>query len=688
VGRQKQKSEYWRERNLREADLGDIVESLAIVRKRKKYARDLLRWCEEVFKSSCGLKPYGIAQRDSIAITERAILHGGRVVIADPRGYGKTTRSIVAALWAVCYNHRRFVVIYSASQKQSANVLAAIRAELENNDVLGALFPRICMPIAALGGKHQTARSQTQNGSPTNIQLLADKIVFATISECEQSGNILMSRPATNARGLIHTSPSGYILRPDLVILDDIATDDMAASPERSAKMVRRIVQSILQTGSHAKPIACIANCTVISRDDVAETFLSLRGWQGVRHAMLLKPADNEMMWLQEYAALRTTYDRSVPGADREAQAHATAYYREHKDVMDAGAIVSWDECYHYETGEEISAIQHAYNLLIDYGPEVFAAEYQNQPLQLTRDCVVQPSAQAIAAQQTAMLHRICRKDQHLISVGIDVQERALYYSVLASTDDLTIQVVDYGIFPEQPGGYQPYAALALALQEYYHSSEDQQAIARGLHELIEHIMQQRYDDSDQEPEICLVDKGYLPETIEAVLKSSSFRRKLWPAKGIGITAREQPLHEKALRPGERAGYGWMQIVNRSRFQRYMLLDVNLLKATLHDGLRHDPGSPGSVSLWVAPPHIHRPFAEHVASEWGYATEGRGRKLIEYKHKPTKPDNHWLDASVLALAGLLILGAKRPGMLSGPARKKQVFNAFPKEPSQWIQNIS
>src|SRR5690606_16697500 len=71
------------------------------------------------------------------------------------------------------------------------------------------------------------------------------------------------------------------------------------------------------------------------------------------------------------------TYDPEDPEDQARAHEDATALYAAKREYADAGAVVSWEHC--YEEGE-LSAIQHAYNILIDDGPDVFASECQNEP--------------------------------------------------------------------------------------------------------------------------------------------------------------------------------------------------------------------------------------------------------------------------------------------------------------------
>ena len=66
-----------------------------------------------------------------------------------------------------------------------------------------------------------------------------------------------------------------------------------------------------------------------------------------------------------------------APDKER-AKRDSTEFYREHQAEMDSGCDVSWKSC--FDSSNEISAIQHAYNELIDYGQDVFDSECQQSP--------------------------------------------------------------------------------------------------------------------------------------------------------------------------------------------------------------------------------------------------------------------------------------------------------------------
>ena len=70
-------------------------------------------------------------------------------------------------------------------------------------------------------------------------------------------------------------------------------------------------------------------------------------------------------------------------------------------------------------------------------------------------------------------------------------------------------------------------------------------------------------------------------------------------------------------------------------------------KPFIHARLATPAGDRGCLTLYGGKPEEHHLFAEHVAgAETWVATEGHGRTLHEWRLKPAKPDNRWLDCLV------------------------------------------
>jgi hypothetical protein len=72
-------------------------------------------------------------------------------------------------------------------------------------------------------------------------------------------------------------------------------------------------------------------------------------------------------------------------------------------------------------------------------------------------------------------------------------------------------------------------------------------------------------------------------------------------------------------------------------------------------------GDRGCLSLWGREPETHLLFAEHLTAEYRVKTEGRGRKVDEWKMRPENNDNHWLDGVVGCAVAASMCGAVLPG---------------------------
>ena len=64
----------------------------------------------------------------------------------------------------------------------------------------------------------------------------------------------------------------------------------------------------------------------------------------------------------------------------------------------------------------------------------------------------------------------------------------------------------------------------------------------------------------------------------------------------------------------------------------------------------------GCLSLFGQEPAEHRLFADHVMAEYRVRTEGRGRKVDEWKLPPSKADNHWFDCLVGCAVAASVIG--------------------------------
>ena len=129
------------------------------------------------------------------------------------------------------------------------------------------------------------------------------------------------------------------------------------------------------------------------------------------------------------------------------------------------------------------------------------------------------------------------------------------------------------------------------------------------------------------------------------------------PSLGQGITAANKPISEYGRKRGDRIGhYWWIPSSRRRRLLRTVHIDTNYWKTFIHTRLAVMPGDKGCLWLSGRKPAEHRLLADHVTAEYRVRTEGRGRKVDEWKLPPSKPDNHWFDCLVGCTVAASMLG--------------------------------
>lgn len=134
---------------------------------------------------------------------------GGRIAIAAPRGFAKsTTTNVVGASWFACTGHYRFILLISDTYTQATLQLRALKAELEANELLNFIYP-------GLKG-----------------DIWADDTI--TINSPKGQVMIMALGAGMKIRGLKFMNN-----RPQLAIIDDLENMEAVYSAERRDKLER-----------------------------------------------------------------------------------------------------------------------------------------------------------------------------------------------------------------------------------------------------------------------------------------------------------------------------------------------------------------------------------------------------------------------------------------------------------------
>ncbi|HKQ49713.1 MAG TPA: terminase gpA endonuclease subunit [Phycisphaerae bacterium] len=652
-----------RERNLLLSRSGrDIGELPAVVNveRKEKASRDFRYFCEQYFPKTFCL-PWSDDHHKVIGLIQVVVLEGGQFAIALPRGGGKTVLVETAALWAMLYGHRPFVAIIGPDEGHAVERVKNLRTELEHNDLLLEDFPEVCLPIRRLEGINQ--RRLLYQGEYIHMEFTAKRIVLPSIPGSKAAGAIIETTGLTGQiRGLNYKMRDGRTLRPSLCIVDDPQTRESAHSPTQCHHREKIINGDIMGLAGPGASIAVLLPCTVIQPDDLADRLLDPEKnpqWNGQRTKMVYAWPKNEELWAK-YVALRRDTQRSCGGQLGKIAEACNAYYAKHREAMDKGAVIAWA---HRHKAEELSALQHAWNLRIDLKEEAFFAEYQNEPLPEGQVDVDLLTADQIAAKGNGLKRGIIPKEATSLTMFVDVQGKALFYMVVAWGQDFTGYVVDYGTEPDQKRSYFALREVQRTLAQAMPGAGQEAAIVAGLERLTEATIGRewlREDGTIARIDRCLIDAGWGPmtHTVYQFCRQSKYAHVVVPSYGRYVGAASLPFTDYQKQPGDRIGLNWRIPATSKRICRYVIFDTNFWKSFIQSRLAVAKGDPGSLTLFGRKPELHRLLAEHLTSEYRVPTEGRGRTVEEWKLRVDGSDNHWLDGVVGCAVAASIQGVE------------------------------
>lgn len=655
----------------------DIGELPAIVDEaRKESCRfDFRKFCETYFPEVYNLE-WSDDHLRAIGKLQKAVLEGGLFALAMARGSGKSSLAETAAIWAMAYGHREFIVVIGASEGAALEMLDSIKTELEVNEHLQEDFPEMVYPIARLEGIANRCAGQLYKGERTRIAWTASEIVLPTIAGAASSGAIVRVAGITGRiRGMKYKRPDGRTIRPELVIVDDPQTSESAGSAEQTRKRVRVLAGDVLGLAGPGRKIAGVMPCTVIRPGDMAEQMLDRSKhpeWNGERCRMMYKFPKNEGLW-NRYADLRADELREKGTFEK-----ATAFYAAHRKEMDEGAVVAWPARFNHD---EISAVQHAMDLKLT-DEAAFWAEYQNEPLEEDLGAEEQLTLDGVSSRVNGHSRLGVPVSATHVTAFIDVQKTMLFHCIVAWDDDFTGRVIDYGEWPDQKRRFFTLNDANATLQQKFPRSGLEGCIYEGLKSLTGEILGREYfrdDGAAMRIEKCLVDAnwGQSTDTVYQFCRESEFASVLTPSHGRYIGASSKPMGEYKRAVGDRVGMNWrMPNVRGRRAIRHVVYDANFWKSFVATRLLTATGDRGALTLFGRSPADHLLFAEHLTAEYRVKTEGRGRRVDEWKMRPDAKDNHWWDCIVGNAVAASMCGCVLAGTMADarakPATKPRV----------------
>ena len=149
--------------------------------RRRECTKSFKAFCENYMKEAFHLG-WSPVHLEAIEKIEDAVDNAGNYALAMPRGSGKSTLSKAGVLWSVLTGRVRYAMFIGATANASNSALAAMKSNLQYNDVLLEDFPEICAVIRFLEGETRKAAGMRWKGEVTNLQWGQDRVIFSRTS--------------------------------------------------------------------------------------------------------------------------------------------------------------------------------------------------------------------------------------------------------------------------------------------------------------------------------------------------------------------------------------------------------------------------------------------------------------------------------------------------------------------------
>lgn len=664
-------AEYSRQRTAAGQDIGGIP-PIANVRRRTRTRKSLRLFCE-TYNPATFYNAWSADHLKAIARIEEAATLGAMYAFAMARGSGKSALSRHAALWALSHAHCRYVFVIGATGEKAEESLEVIKTVMRFGKEYAEDFPEISHAVIALKGSGRLAGGQTCGGDPTLVEWTKDRVVLPTVpvppnwpkawprradGKAPASGAVLATSGLTGEgiRGSTAVLSTGEMVRPDLVLLDDPQTADSARSPSQNRVREQLVSADILGMAGPNTPLAAVMPCTVIYPGDMVDNILDRSKhplWRGERSGMLASMPKNMVAWDQYFEVYRRCAQKEPPDFTE-----SNAYYVSHRAALDEGAEASWAERKYEDT---VSAIQHAMNLYCK-NPRSFMAEYQNQPEALDLGAVEEMDPRDIVRRLSAVPRGTVPRECSRLTAGVDVGGKLLFWCVVGWTDAFAGRVVDYGTVPGQARTYFRADDARPSLEDAFAGFDETARVYAGLRAAADAAVGRAYPregGGELRVERCLVDAGWQAETVHQFCRQHPLAALLTPSKGFGITAAGNPMANWTKRPGDVCGVDWKVVPNTEGGRgRLCVFDANAWKSFAAGRLLTPDGGAGGMTLFGSDGRAHEMFADHLCAEYRVRTEGRGRKVDEWKVRPERADNHWWDCLVMATVAASVLGLR------------------------------
>jgi hypothetical protein len=527
-----------------------------------------------------------------------AIIHGAieaaktgtGYAAAAPRGEGKTTVLRGVDFFLVATGVCRFPVMGGWTHKSSSEAFRVWIRMLHNTPALAADYPELTQPFEeSMHAGRLKALTWSDTGAECGAEVRStDKIIVLPDSR----GAIGAASVQGDVKGLSVTLPSGEVLRPDLILFDDVQDPKRAGDPAHVQDVIDIIEKQWICLAGPTSRITAMAACTVAASNDVSEYFLNKPDFKSVRISRIESwPKGWDEKGSQSRLIWDNWHNELLDGmADGDGGQRGRDFYQSNKSEMTDGMTVSWSE----RMDKKRHDPDALYSAMFDFyriGEAAFASEYQNRPLK-------QGATVYDLRPEIVMSRTDDKRDafavpawSRLVTAFTDINHYGLHSVCAAFGQDQTAAVLWYQCFDR------------ITVPERAPEAERRQIIFQALCEHGKTV-----GSLPCKPDLWLIDGGYEHETIQRYVNG--------PARICGTRAMvSRGYGADKYRPNGK------NLIGKAREEchytqwplgRGIAYNADYWREIAQRAWLGDIGAPGACSIFAG---HHRDFSEQICRE-------------------------------------------------------------------------
>lgn len=643
--------------------------------RRESCRYDLRRYLLTYFPKSCnkGLAPY---QEEMIAAFQSVILTGGKRCRAVRRGGLKSTLARVATAWSIDYGHRRFVVLVGATDGKAnehrKNLLKMVRTSKEHKEDFPEWYPVFLKhDNPKMGLRHNGVILDCTARDKRGV-IIHPKIVQPNGDSFDLSESQIApySMQTTDVSGLSYVNSIGEVVRPDLLVFDDVQTPQSAESDTQTTKREDAICTTFMGLAGLGETIAAIMVCTVRKEDDLTMRFCDRKrhpDWDGQTFPVLIKEPDSDEAkehWTIYGNKLR---DGSTPD---HGFALASAYYSEHQAEMDSGSVVAWEK--DKEKGFRTALEWCMYKKILE--PEFFRCELQQKGAK-PKGNVTQLDAKELVKRLSHIPRGHVPQRASYLTAFVDSSDHVLWWVLCGWMTDFSGWCIDFGTWPQQPRAHFRKEDAPCTIQQLLPDRSWEEAFVLAHNQLDSYLLDTHWPivgGGTKTVDLLLKDwsDGQQAKRIKSQILSSTELRRIRPSKGFLVRPGGKPIHRFGDENRDRHTEGFW-IERRTENPVHVQVDTNAAKEHTKRRLQTVVGAPSALLLPGSDEESLMMLAEHLTAEKAKEWTVNGIDGIYYEDIPGRDNDYW-DCVVGNVVAASMLGCGLTGETPAVKERRKV----------------